>query len=78
MSDEIVIRCCAPTLAAIKTGSLFSCAFGSREEMTDSLRAINRCLISKGMCIFFVLLNNTTNMFKLQYIIFPLEKWSYM
>ena len=50
MTDEIVIRCCAPTLAAIKTGSLFSCAFGSREEMTDSLRAINRCLISKGVC----------------------------
>lgn len=24
MSDETVIRCCAPTLAAIKTGSLFT------------------------------------------------------
>lgn len=25
MSEETVIRCCAPTLAAIKTGNLFSC-----------------------------------------------------
>ena len=50
MSDEIVIRCCAPTLAAIKTGSLFSCPFESREEMTSSLRAINRCLVRKGVC----------------------------
>ena len=50
MSDEIVIRCCAPTLAAIKTGSLFNCAFASRGEMTASLRAINQCLLHKGVC----------------------------
>ena len=50
MSDEIVIRCCAPTLAAIKTGSLFSSPFESREEMTASLRTINRSLLSKGVC----------------------------
>ena len=50
MPDEIVIRSCAPTLAAIKTGSLFNCAFESREEMTGSLRQINRCLLCKGVC----------------------------
>lgn len=50
MSDETVIRCCAPTLAAIKTGSLFNSPFESREEMTASLRAINRSLIPKGVC----------------------------
>ena len=50
MSDETVIRCCAPTLAAIKTGSLFNCTFDSRKEMTDSLRAINQCLLPKGVC----------------------------
>ena len=49
MSDEMVIRCCAPTLAAIKTGSLFNCAFESRREMTDRLKAINRCLLQKGV-----------------------------
>ncbi len=50
MSDETVIRCCAPTLAAIKTGSLFNCPFDSRKEMTESLRAVNRCLVHKGAC----------------------------
>ena len=45
MSEETVIRCCAPTLAAIKTGSLFNCSFESREELTESLRMVNRCLI---------------------------------
>ncbi|MBQ7518772.1 MAG: DUF3793 family protein [Clostridia bacterium] len=52
MSDETVIRCCAPTLAAIKTGSLFNCAFESREELTESLRLINRCLLHKGVRAF--------------------------
>ena len=50
MSDNTVIRFCAPTLAAIKTGSLFNCSFESREDMTASLRAINRCLLRKGVC----------------------------
>ena len=50
MSDEMVIRCCAPTLAAIKTGSLFNCAFESREDMTQSLRCVNRCISHKGVC----------------------------
>lgn len=52
MSEEMVIRCCAPTLAAIKTGSLFNCAFENREELTGSLRLINRCLIRKGARAF--------------------------
>lgn len=50
MSEETVIRCCAPTLAAIKTGSLFNCAFESREDMTRSLRYVNRCILHKGVC----------------------------
>ena len=50
MSDETVIRCCAPTLAAIKTGSLFNSPFESRKEMTASLRAINKNLLPKGVC----------------------------
>ena len=48
MSDEIVIRCCAPTLAAIKTGSLFNFVFDSREDLTQSLRNVNSCLTGKG------------------------------
>ena len=50
MSEEMVIRCCAPTLAAIKTGSLFNCAFESREDMTQSLRFVNHCIRHKGVC----------------------------
>lgn len=52
MSEETVIRCCAPTLAAIKTGSLFSCPVESREELTESLGTVNRCLIHKDVRAF--------------------------
>lgn len=51
MSDEMFVRCCAPTLAGIKTGSMFSCDYNSREEMTDELRRLNRVLSSGRMCI---------------------------
>ncbi len=49
MSDETVIRCCAPTLARLKTGSLFRCAFASREEMISAMLYLNRELGEKGV-----------------------------
>ncbi len=49
MSDETVIRCCAPTLARIKTGSLFNCPFTSREEMISAMLYLNRELRDKGV-----------------------------
>ena len=49
MSDELVIRHCAPTLASLKTGSLFSSAFSSRAEMLSSVRALNERLQGKGL-----------------------------
>ncbi len=51
MSNEILIRCCAPTMACLKTGNMFNCAFGSREQMTDELRQLNRRLGRKGLRI---------------------------
>ena len=44
MSEELVIRCCAPTLASIKTGNMFTCRFDSRQAMLDAVRALNRRL----------------------------------
>ena len=51
MSEEMVIRCCAPTMACLKTGNMFNCAFENREQMTDDLRRLNRCLGRKGLRI---------------------------
>ena len=49
MSEEHIIRNCAPTLAGIKTASLFTCPFDSREELLNSVRQLNRRLSPKGL-----------------------------
>ena len=49
MSEEQVVRNCAPTLAGLKTGSMFSCEFASRAELNESIRALNRSLTPKGL-----------------------------
>ena len=51
MSEEMLIRCCAPTMACLKTGNMFVCEFGSREQMTWELRQLNRLLNGKGLRI---------------------------
>ena len=49
MSEELIIRHCSPTLAGLKTGSLFSCAFHSAEELRDGIVALNKTLVPKGL-----------------------------
>ena len=49
MSDEMVVRQCAPTLASIKTGSLFNAPFDTREKMQQSIRRLNQMLKAYGI-----------------------------
>lgn len=49
MSDEQVIRHCAPTLASLKTANLFTAPFSSADEMRDSVRQLNLRLRQKGL-----------------------------
>lgn len=49
MSDEMIVRYCSPTLAGIKTGSLFSAAFENKTEQTETLRRWNALLRRKGL-----------------------------
>ena len=49
MPDEMVIRHCAPTLASLKTGSLFVCAYEAMQDMHASIRSLNKRLGSKGL-----------------------------
>ena len=51
MSTELLIQCCAPTLAGIKTGSLYSCPYETREELLQELRELNRKLSPRGLRI---------------------------
>lgn len=51
MSVEMVVRHCAPTLAGIKTGSIFSCDYSSRQELRNDIRQLNQKLVPKGLRI---------------------------
>ena len=51
MSEADLIRHCAPTLAGIKTGSLFTCPYVCRNELLCSVRRMNRRLLPKGLRI---------------------------
>ena len=51
MSEDYLVRHCAPTLAGLKTGSLFSCPFTCQRELLRSIRQMNKRLISKGLRI---------------------------
>ena len=51
MSEEILIRQGAPTLAGIKAGSLFPCPCDDREALLDDVRRLNRLLAPKGLCL---------------------------
>lgn len=51
MSEELLIRQCAPTLAGIKTGNIFNCDINDYDEFKTKLRALNKKLSPKGLRI---------------------------
>lgn len=51
MTEELVIRHCAPTLAGIKTANLFRCPCPSAGDLRQEICRLNRLLRGKGLCI---------------------------
>ena len=49
MSEDYVVRYGAPTLAGIKTGSLFQCPYDTPETLRNTVRGLNRKLVPKGL-----------------------------
>ena len=51
MSEQHVIQHCAPTLAGLKSGSMFSCEIQSTQALLGEVARLNRALHAKGVCI---------------------------
>lgn len=51
MSEELIIRHCSPTLAAMKTGSLFNCKFENYDNFKTAIAAWSKRLVGKGIRI---------------------------
>lgn len=49
MSEEYLIRNCAPTLAGLKTGNMFTCPCEDRDALLTAVRQLNRRLKAKGL-----------------------------
>lgn len=49
MSEENLVRQCAPTLAGIKTGTIFPVPFDDLPTLTAEIRDLNRLLVPKGL-----------------------------
>jgi len=49
MSEDHLIRFCAPTLAGIKTGSLFTCSYSCQQQLRYAIRQLNRRLVPRGL-----------------------------
>lgn len=49
MSEDYLVRHCAPTLAGIKTANLFTCPYDDKEALLESLRQLNKKLACKGL-----------------------------
>ena len=48
MSEEMLVCHCSPTLAGLKTGSLFSCPYSSQKMIIKEIREFNQKLTQKG------------------------------
>lgn len=51
MSEELLVRHCAPTLAGLKTANLFACRFSDGDALRRCLCCWNRRLMKKGLRI---------------------------
>ena len=49
MPDEMIIRHCAPTLAGMKTGNMFTYHFKDALELRETVRRLNTLLKGKGI-----------------------------
>ncbi len=49
MSEEMIVKYCSPTLAGLKTGSMFTSFFENKCEMHRCICSLNRMLTKKGL-----------------------------
>ena len=54
MSDFVIVTSCAPTLAGMKTGSLFTEPYTDKASLEQEIREMNRILEEKGIRLTIV------------------------
>ena len=49
MSEDLIVRHCAPTLAGLKTGNMFTATFASEAQLDSEVQQLNQILADKGL-----------------------------
>ena len=49
MSEDLIIRHCAPTLAGLKTGNMFTATFANESQLNTEVQQLNQILTEKGL-----------------------------
>lgn len=49
ITEELVVFHCAPTMAGLKTGSLFNCPLEDKTVLLSTIRWMNKCLVPYGV-----------------------------
>lgn len=49
MSEDLIVRHCAPTLAGLKTGNMFTATFASKTQLDSEVLHLNQILADKGL-----------------------------
>ena len=49
VSEELVVAQCSPTMAGLKTGSLFACPMEDRAALAASIRRMNAHFVPRGI-----------------------------
>ena len=44
MSEDLIVRHCAPTLAGLKTGNMFTATFASKAQLDSEVQQLNQIL----------------------------------
>lgn len=57
--EELMVLHGSPTMAGLKTGSLFNCPIEEPEMLTAGIRRLNRRLVSRGICLLLLQVTGT-------------------
>ena len=49
MPEELLVKHCSPTLAGLKTGSLFTCTYQETEDLREAIRSLNKLFVPRGL-----------------------------
>ena len=60
MLEDYLIKYCSPTLASLKSGSLFNCRCSKDTELNESISEWNTTLMSRGISIYLLRRTDTT------------------